>query len=97
MFLNSGHSVRFTLWNEKARNFKTKEYEEAEKPAVIAVTSCVVKTYGGKILTLYFLQYSDNMLLIFRLLHLGLQLSNTAATAYYFNPDIPEANEIRAV
>ena len=40
-------SVRFTLWNQKARDFNMKEYEEAQKPAIIAVTSCIVKIYGG--------------------------------------------------
>ena len=41
-------TVRFTLWNQKAKDFDMKEYEEAEKPATIAVTSCIVKVYGGE-------------------------------------------------
>ena len=41
-------TVRFTLWNKKAKDFNMKEYEESEKPATIVVTSCIVKIYGGK-------------------------------------------------
>ena len=73
------------------------EYQESEKPTVIAVTSCIVKTYGGKNITLYFFSYYSMQLITFILGHTGLQLSNTVATTYYFKPDIPEANEIRSV
>ena len=45
---NRGMTVRFTLWNQKAKDFDMKEYEEAEKPATIVVTSCIVKVYGGE-------------------------------------------------
>ena len=53
LICNRGMTVRFTLWNEKARDFNMKEYEESEKPVTIAVSSCIVKTYGGKQTTLY--------------------------------------------
>lgn len=43
---NSGHTVRFTLWNQDAHTFRQAEYEKAEKPVIIAVRSCLVKNYG---------------------------------------------------
>lgn len=45
---NSGHTIRFTLWNQDAHAFRQTEYEKAEKPVIIAVSSCLVKNYGGK-------------------------------------------------
>lgn len=48
-----GDSVRFTLWNEKARGFDVDEYERAAKPTVMALSSCWVKTYGGKTSVIY--------------------------------------------
>lgn len=49
---NSGKTVRFTLWNQDAQNFRKQEYEKAEKPTIIAISSCLVKEYGGKFNTL---------------------------------------------
>lgn len=49
---NSGHTVRFTLWNQDAHDFKKIEYEKAEQPVIIAVSSCFVKNYGGNMITL---------------------------------------------
>ncbi|PWA81779.1 hypothetical protein CTI12_AA184660 [Artemisia annua] len=40
--------VVFTLWNEKADNFEEDEYMKMQKPVVLAVSSCYLKTYGGK-------------------------------------------------
>ena len=51
---NSGHTVRFTLWNQDAYAFRSDEYERAEKPVIIAVSSCLVKYYGGITFTLLF-------------------------------------------
>ena len=45
--------MRFTLWNENAHCFRKTEYEQAEKPVIMAVSSCLVKDYGGKHLNWY--------------------------------------------
>ena len=47
---NNGHTVCFTLWNQDAHTFRQAEYEKAEKPVIIAVSSCLVKNYGGKLI-----------------------------------------------
>ena len=90
-------TVRFTLWNEKARSFNMQEYEESEKLATIAVTSCTVKNYGGKYTTLHARAIKLKKYTTYMLPYAGLQLSSTAATYWYLNPDIPEAIEIRSV
>ncbi|PWA70344.1 Retrotransposon-like protein [Artemisia annua] len=41
--------VIFTMWNEKADNFEEDEYMKMQKPVVLAVSSCYLKTYGGQI------------------------------------------------
>ena len=47
---NSGRTVRFTLWNQDAHAFRKTEYDQAEKPIIITVTSCLVKDFGGKVI-----------------------------------------------
>ena len=44
----SNNVVIFTLWNEKADNFEEDDYMRMQKPVVLAVSSCYLKTYGGK-------------------------------------------------
>ena len=40
--------VVFTLWNEMADNFEEDKYMKMQKPVVLAVSSCYLKTYGGE-------------------------------------------------
>ncbi|PWA42436.1 serine/threonine/dual specificity protein kinase, catalytic domain-containing protein [Artemisia annua] len=40
--------VMFTLWNEKADNFKEDEYAKMNEPVILAVSSCYLKTFGGQ-------------------------------------------------
>ena len=51
VLIHRGDTLRFTLWNEKARSFNIEEYEKEPKPTVMAVTSCWVKTYGGNFIS----------------------------------------------
>ncbi|GKD98510.1 nucleic acid-binding, OB-fold protein [Tanacetum coccineum] len=43
----SGNIIRLTLWHEMALSFNVREYEEMEKPVIIAVSSCLVKQFNG--------------------------------------------------
>ena len=52
-FIYRGDTIRFTLWNEKARGFNVEEYEKEPKPTVMAVSSCWVKTYGGNFIATF--------------------------------------------
>ncbi|PWA55286.1 hypothetical protein CTI12_AA427830 [Artemisia annua] len=41
--------VMFTLWNEKADNFKEDEYSQMRQLVILVVSSCYLKTFGGQI------------------------------------------------
>ena len=44
----SNNVVTFTLWDDQADNFEEDKYLEMKQPVVLAVSSCYLKTYGGK-------------------------------------------------
>ncbi|GKD64903.1 hypothetical protein Tco_1307011 [Tanacetum coccineum] len=47
-YVCGGDSIRFTMWNEMARDFDIQTYAALEKPEIIAVGSCYKKSYGGR-------------------------------------------------
>lgn len=54
--LCSNKVVVFTLWNENADNFEEEEYASMQQPVIMAVSSCYLKTYGGKYFILPYIQ-----------------------------------------
>nr|GEY00810.1 hypothetical protein [Tanacetum cinerariifolium] len=44
---DSGNIIQLALWHEMALTFNITEYEDMEKPVIIAVTSCWVRHFNG--------------------------------------------------
>ena len=94
-FSSRGDTVRFILWNEKARGFNTHEFEREAKPTVMAVSSWWVKTYGGNVpVTWSCLKHVNRVVSNKRANTCRVTTFQHAATYYYLNPPIPETSYI---
>nr|GEY47962.1 nucleic acid-binding, OB-fold protein [Tanacetum cinerariifolium] len=92
-----GNIIQLALWHEMALTFNITEYEDMEKPVIIAITSCWVRHFNDTLFELLHSQYCNNIKpsVTNTITYTGLQLSATSATHYYLNPNILETYHIK--
>ncbi|GKA73595.1 DNA helicase [Tanacetum coccineum] len=95
-----GMNLPFLIWGDKAENFDMDEYNQMQKPVIIAIASAwATKKYGENFDMDEYNQMQKPVIIAIASAwatkkYGGLQLSSTSATHYYLNPNIPEATYI---